>query len=244
MTDEKIIEILFSKFKKNQLLKKSRYKVLILLGCLGDLDSFEYIQNLTEINSDSSKYNFDCFIFAIGDNLSKDRFCNFTHLDPAKLDLLNDSEFHKQLKLSRGLNLPVPPLINLILMCLGISSPGTLKEVIRGYVGDKKSSQIFCSKDVIDLPFLPKFSGSAFTKAGGSGFQRPFELATRRLLNMVEILTHWSTYFPYSKFMTERGGTFILDENNNVIYCFRSQGLLGYSSKMSYPLWFLREFIS
>ena len=244
MTDEQIIDKLFYKFNKHELLEKSKHKVIILLGCLGDLDSFEYIQNLTQYISNKTISDFDYYIFGIGDYSSKARFCNFNNLDPSRLEVLNDAYFYQQFKLSSGLKFPVLPLINLILMCLGVASPGTLKEVFRGYTGDKKASQIFFSNDVIDLPFLPKLSGSAFSKAGGVGFQRPFELATRRLLNMIEILSNWRTYFPYSKFLTERGGTFILDENNNVIYCYRPQALLGYSSNMSFPLWFLREFIT
>jgi hypothetical protein len=46
-------------------------------------------------------------------------------------------------------------------------------------------------------PNLPPIQGSFFARAGGRGFQRPFELATVLLLsNMSEVLAHWGTYVP------------------------------------------------
>ena len=243
MSDSKVIESLFLKFNKLNLLEKNSTKIIIMLGCLGDLDSFEYIQNFTNINLDVSTNNLEYYVFAIGDSSSKELFCNFTNLDKSRLYLLSDSEFHQELKLSPGLNLPVPSLLNLLLMCAGISSPGTLVEVLRGYTGDKSSQQIFYDNDTINLGFIPKFTGKTFDKAGGKGFLRPFELATRRLLNMIEVLSHWKTYFPYEDLIVARGGTFILDDKNEVIYSYRPKGLLGYSSNMSFPLSCINEFI-
>ena len=44
-------------------------------------------------------------------------------------------------------------------------------------------------------PNMPPIQGSLFARAGGRGFQRPFELATVRLLsNISEVLGHWCTY--------------------------------------------------
>ena len=49
-----------------------------------------------------------------------------------------------------------------------------------------------------------------------AGFQRPFELATVRLRNMNEVLSKWGTYVPNNAYITQRGGTFLLDEDDSV----------------------------
>jgi hypothetical protein len=52
--------------------------------------------------------------------------------------------------------------------------PVSLSQVIRGYIGDRSSG--------------PVFEGSSPFDILGTGYQRPFELATLRLFNMVGIL--------------------------------------------------------
>ena len=61
---------------------------------------------------------------------------------------------------------------------------------------------------------------------------------------MVEILTNWNIYVPYSKFLTQRGATILLNEKDEVLYEYISKSLLGYSSKMSKPLSFLDNFLN
>ena len=73
---------------------------------------------------------------------------------------------------------------------------------------------------------------------------RPFELATRRLINMIEILSNWNTYVPNSAFLTQRGATILLNERDEVLYEFIPESLLGYSSKMSTPLSFLDDVLN
>ena len=73
---------------------------------------------------------------------------------------------------------------------------------------------------------------------------RPFELATRRLMNMIEILANWKTYVPDATFLTQRGGTILLNEKDEVLYEFISESLLGYASKMSAPLSFLDDILN
>lgn len=70
---------------------------------------------------------------------------------------------------------------------------------------------------------------------GGEGFQRPFELATVRLRNMVEVLRHWRTYVPRDDFLTQRGGTFLLESDDGLLYSYRDPGLLGFSATMARP---------
>ena len=71
------------------------------------------------------------------------------------------------------------------------------------------------------------------------GFQRPFELATLRLANMGQVLSNWSTYVPNSAYLTQRGGTFLFDQQGELIYEHRDPGILGFAANMSYPLAFL-----
>lgn len=67
-----------------------------------------------------------------------------------------------------------------LVMLAGVSSPGTLREVVRGYVGDRSSGQIYGGDTML---------GKAFGTLG-SGYQRPFELATQRLINMQASLSN------------------------------------------------------
>jgi hypothetical protein len=83
--------------------------------------------------------------------------------------------------------------------------------------------------------------GSFFKVVGGSCFQRPFELATLRLRNMTEVLSHWNTYVPDSSYLTQRGGTFLFDAQGKLIYEHRDRGILGFAESMSNPLSFLLD---
>lgn len=129
--------------------------------------------------------------------------------------------------------------LNFLLMCAGIGSPGTLKEVFRGYTGDGNSPQLIADEEVVKASPLPPIQGSFFNLAGGKGFQRPFELATLRLRNMSEVLGDWSTYVPDASYITQRGATFLFDNQGQLLYEHRDKGILGFAENMSNPLAFL-----
>jgi len=79
-------------------------------------------------------------------------------------------------------------------------------------------------------PNLSPIQGAFIARAGGRGFQRPFELATVRLLsNMSEVLGHWRTYSP--------------EADDTLVYSYRDRGILGFSETMSRPLSFLDPFL-
>lgn len=61
---------------------------------------------------------------------------------------------------------------------------------------------------------------------------------------MNEVLSNWRTYVPRDDFITQRGGTFLLDANDSLLYSHRDQGILGFSATMSRPLSFLDPWIS
>jgi hypothetical protein len=130
--------------------------------------------------------------------------------------LLVDGEptLHRALGLYAGLQVPGGPWPGLLLMCAGIGSPGTLAEVLRGYSGDRTAAL------------------------------RPFELATVRLRNMVEVLGAWRTYVPRDDHITQRGGTYLLDRDDSLLYSYRDPGILGFSATMADPLSFLAPYLS
>jgi len=72
---------------------------------------------------------------------------------------------------------------------------------------------------------------------------RPFELATFRLNNMMEIIKNWSDYILNEKYLPQRGASFLLNNKNQVIYKFFSSDVLGYSSNMRNPTGFLFDLI-
>ena len=64
-----------------------------------------------------------------------------------------------------------------------------------------------------------------------------------RLRGMAEVLTNFGEYVPNQSLIDWRGGTYVLDEDGDVIYEYRSRVFLTYSEKMVRPLSFLEPFI-
>ena len=131
----------------------------------------------------------------------------------------------------------------MLLMLSGINSLKTIKEVIRGYTGDRKAKQLYSEFDKIDVLKFLNFSGNSFGQVFGDGYLRPFELATFRLNNMNEIIQNWSDYIIHAKYLPQRGASFLLNNENQLIYKFLSRDVLGYSSNMRDPLGFLSDLI-
>ena len=224
-------------------------RVLVLVWSqLGDFDSVEYAVWLQREAEWLSKQDLDIRAIAIGNLASGKKFCDYTGFPESQLFLDPTAELHRELGLYSGLKIKVPGVsetgnawVNLFLMCAGIGSPGTLKEVFRGYLGDRSAPQLIASDAVVQATPLPTLKGSFFDLAGGSGFQRPFELATVRLKNMSEVLGHWKTYVPDARYMTQRGGTFVFDADRTLVYEHRDRGILGFAENMSRPLSFLES---
>ncbi len=215
---------------ENQEPERGVKRLILLLTQLGDFDSMEYAQVLVPELSRLDQAGIQPFGIAIGNEEGADRFCWFTGFPRAQLRVVPNADLHRSVDLSPGLQVVGGPWPSLLLMCAGIGSPGTLAEVLRGYTGDRSAPARF------DNSFL-------FRLAGGSGFQRPFELATVRLRNMKEVLTNWRLYVPSNAYITQRGGTFLLDEHDSVLYVHRDQGILGFSQTMNQPLAFLEPWL-
>ncbi|MEB3263526.1 MAG: peroxiredoxin-like family protein [Synechococcus sp.] len=205
-------------------------RLVLLLPQLGDFDSLEYAQALVPELPRLEAAGIRLQAIAIGNSAGADRFCAYTGFPRAALEADAEPTLHRALGLYEGLQTPGGAWPALLLMCAGLGSPGTLAEVLRGYTGDRSAPQ--------------RIASPLFRLAGGEGFQRPFELATVRLRNMNEVLRHWSTYVPRPDFITQRGGTFLLDANDTLLYSHRDPGILGFSATMNRPLQFLEPFLA
>ena len=222
---------------------EKKFRLIVLLGLLGDFDSFEYAINLKNFIDNHQDKDLDIFAIAIGNQNGKEKFCNFTGFRKENLKVVPDNQIHNNLKISRGLDIGLGGWINMLLMLSGINSFNTIKEVIRGYTGDRKAKHIYSDNDKIGILKLINFSGDSFKKIFGDGYLRPFELATFRLNNMSEIIQNWGDYILDEKYLPQRGATFLLNDKNQIIYKFFSRDVLGYSSNMKDPLEFLSDLI-
>ena len=128
-----------------------KFKLIILFGLLGDFDSFEYAINLRRFIDNNKEKNLDIFAIAIGNQNGKEKFCKFTGFRKENLIVVSDNQIHNNLKVSTGLNIGLGGWINMLLMLSGINSFKTIKEVIRGYTGDRKAKQIYSEFDKIDI---------------------------------------------------------------------------------------------
>ena len=226
---------------------ESANRFLILIWSqLGDFDSLEYASVLQRKSERLQEQGITLRAIGIGDRKSGQQFCQYTGFPPEWLFVDPKAEIHQKLELYRGLATKLPFLsagqnawLNLMLMCAGIGSPGTLAEVFRGYKGDRQAPQLIADEEVIRDTPLPPIKGSFFKFAGGTGFQRPFELATLRLRNMTEVLGNWKTYVPDPAYLTQRGATFLFDSEGKLLYEHRDRAILGFAENMSRPLSFL-----
>ena len=220
--------------------------LVIVCPQLGDFDSLEYAWWLQRERKQLETAGIAIRMVGIGDRSAGQKFCDFTGFPTEHLFVDPAAKLHAQLNLYSGLALKLPSFsaaqnawLNLILMCAGIGSPGTLQEVFRGYKGDRSAPQLIAEGEVVNAKPLPPIDGSFFKLAGGNGFQRPFELATLRLRNMAEVLGNWQTYVPDPVYLTQRGGTFLFDAQGELLYEHRDRGILGFAANMSQPLSFL-----
>lgn len=204
-------------------------RLVLLLSQLGDFDSLEYAQALVPLLPRLQSAGIEVVAIGIGAEVGRQRFCAFTGFPAERLQVDATPELHRALGLYPGLSTPAGAWPALLLMCAGIGSPGTLSEVLRGYTGDRRAPQ--------------RLASPLFALAGGEGFQRPFELATVRLRNMVEVLGNWRTYVPRDDFITQRGGTYLLESDDTLLYSYRDRGILGFSETMAQPLRFLDPYL-
>jgi len=151
---------------------EKKFKLIVLFGLLGDFDSFEYAINLKNFIDNHQEKKLDIFAIAIGNQNGKEKFCNFTGFPEENLIIVSDNQIHNDLKVSRGLDIGLGGWINMLLMLSGINSFKTIKEVVRGYTGDRKAKQIYSEFDKIDVLQFLNFSGNSFKKVFGNFFNK------------------------------------------------------------------------
>ncbi len=226
-------------------------QLVLLLPQLGDFDSLEYAWWLQKESHRLQAEGIVVRAVGIGDRNAGQQFCAYTKFPSDCLFVDPTAELHQILNLYSGLSFKLPGLsaaqkawLNLLLMCAGVGSPGTLAEVFRGYRGDRQAPQLIADDEIVQALPLPPLKGSVFQWAGGKGFQRPFELATLRLRNMTEVLSHWKTYVPDAVYLTQRGATFLFNDRGDLLYEHRDRAILGFASDMSNPLSFLSGLVT
>ena len=135
---------------------------MLLLPQLGDFDSLEYAWWLRRDARRLEAQRIAIRAVGIGDRSSGQRFCGYTGFPADCLFVDPTGQLHQQLDLYPGLSLKLPGLsaamnayVNLLFMCAGIGSPGTLAEVFRGYRGDAKAPQLIDDDEVIKAFPLP-----------------------------------------------------------------------------------------
>lgn len=199
---------LLKRMQQQPALEEGQRRLVMLLSQLGDFDSVEYAQAVMKQWEQIAAAGIEVHAYGIGDEASAERFCRYTGFPRAQLEVEPEAKLHRDLGLYGGAEGFGGPWGNLLAMCAGIGSAGTLKEVFRGY--------------------------------HGGGRYVPFKIASIRLRNMIEVLSHWRTYVPDERWMTQRGATVVLDHANQLLYCWLDSGLLGFSATMADPLQFLK----
>jgi hypothetical protein len=268
--------------------------LVVVMPQLGDFDSCEYAELLKNVLPDLERANIALRIIGIGNCKTAHMFSLFTGIPLECIRVDPTASVHSELGLHRGPNWDVPDWIppgvvewfardvcgndntkrgptqiarswlNYMAMCAGISAPGTLKEILRGYLGDKTAPERLppgetvragpiTIKGITDVKIGPIQYQSLWKNE--QGYLRPAELATIRLRSMVEVLTKFDHYVPDQRLLDWRGGTFLLDETssknifggstnkNKPLYEYRDRGVLSYSETMDRPLSFLSDLI-
>ena len=213
-------------------------RVLVpFLTQFADFDSWELAQKLVDDLPRLEEAGVAVVAVGIGSAASARAFCDKTNFPMDKLYADETGEAYAALRFAPGFGREggalgwlesAAPFVNgyakLLVMCAGIGSPGTLAAVFGGYLGNKNADPIFKEGSNYDNAFIR----GAMDATLGSGYQRPFELATLRLTNMTAILNEWDALAPADDAMlVQRGGSFVFEDG---VERFRHDdaGILGY----------------
>lgn len=193
-------------------------QILIFLSHFGDLTSWEYAQKLLDNFSllQEKAAPGGVFVIGLGSASAGRKFCELLNFPLANLYADEDGRLYRELGFELGFmpDANISPYLKLLPMLAGIGSPGTIQEVLRGYVGDRDAKQIF-GKSPFDIL--------------GDGYQRPFELATLRLSNMIGILPNWGELVSKDELITMQGATMVF-EGTELLHLQKDAGILKYAS--------------
>ncbi|CAL8466035.1 g5571 [Coccomyxa elongata] len=182
-----------------------------------DLSSWELAQKLMKKLPELQARGVKVVVIGLGSVGNARRFAEVLSFPLDLLHADSTGAMYRALGFSQGFapNANVSPYLKLLPMLMGIGSPGTIQEVLRGYIGDRSAK--------------PVFEGSTPFNILGGGYQRPFELATLRLSNMIGILPKWSELCPPDEaLLTQQGGS-LLFRGDQVIFRHTDSGILKYT---------------
>ncbi|MEW5305746.1 MAG: hypothetical protein WDW36_008265 [Sanguina aurantia] len=191
--------------------------VIAFLTHFADLTSWEYAQKLVKILPTLQAQGVDLIAVGLGSTASAQEFARILDFPLDRLFADPDGSMYRTLGFSPGFgaDMDISAYAKLLPMLAGIGSPGTFQEVIRGYMGDRDSKAVFDQATPFDVL--------------GTGYQRPFELATLRLFNMVGILPKWGSLSPAKEsLLTQQGGT-IAFQDANLLFRHDDSGILKYT---------------
>ncbi|MFM7465769.1 MAG: AhpC/TSA family protein, partial [Cyanobium sp.] len=120
-------------------MERGRRRLVVILSQLGDFDSLEYAQALAAALPPLREAGIALLAIGIGEEAGADRFCGFTGFPRELLQVEATPGLHRALGLHPGLQTSAGPWPDLLLMCAGVGSPGTLAEVLRGYTCDRQA---------------------------------------------------------------------------------------------------------
>ncbi|KAI7838571.1 hypothetical protein COHA_007643 [Chlorella ohadii] len=192
--------------------------IVVFLTHFADLSSTELAQKLKAVLPELQGAGVGVIAVGLGNVAAARKFADLLQfpLDLLYADPMGD--LYTALGFSRGAlpDAPVSPYAKLLLMLAGIESPGTIQEVLRGYVGDRSAKPVFAQdSNLFDVL--------------GRGYQRPFELATLRLYNMNTVLGNWKDLAPTNtRLLTQQGGCIAFD-GQTTIFRHADTGILKYA---------------
>jgi hypothetical protein len=181
--------------------------LLFILTHAADLAPFELVPRVLKALPALTAAGVQVSFIVLGSPANATAFAARLGVPPALLFADETGATHAALGFSRGFDPAVPklnPYVRLGAMLAGIGSPGTIGRVIKGYVGDRQGEPIFGPGSPFDIL--------------GSGYTRPMERATQRLMSMAAVLSGWGELAPAdAELLTRLGGCLALKGRGTVL---------------------------
>ncbi len=131
--------------------QQQKGSLLLFLTHLGDLSSFELTQQLLHYQSQLQDVN----VITIAPGATYKNAEMFSQLTKLPLDQLHvdvTCNLYSELSFGTGFLYPqrrvLPAYVRLLPMLMGIGSPGTIQEVLRGYVGDRTAPSAWIKENL------------------------------------------------------------------------------------------------
>lgn len=222
------------------LLAKDKKTVFAFLTHFGDFNCWELAQRLIFTSPEFADANADIRMVGIGSVESARKFASMLDIDAATVYADPTASIYKALGYARGF-MPESDLngyVKMFPMLLGISSPGTIQAVLRGYRGDSQARRDWVSSSLRQGTSQDRFpsyfpegsEGVGLWNLVGKEGLRPFELATLRLQNMVGVLGNWDELAPKDdQLVVQQGGTMVVRPDGSTAFAFADRGILTYA---------------